>query len=465
MERPADVHQPHPLTQVPYDPAVTDTTGSHDDALDLLAFIAASPSPYHAVAEAGRRLRAAGFVELHETDSWPLAPGRHFLVRGGSLVAWSGDAGAAAGGDGFRVIGAHTDSPNLRVKPRPDTGRAGWRQLGVEIYGGVLLNSWLDRDLGLSGRVTVLDGATPASSPVTHLFRDDRALLRIPQLAIHLDREINQTGLKLNPQQHLVPTWGLGSAAPGDFVRYLAGQLDVDPDAVLAWDVMAHDVVPGGLAGIDDELVSAARLDNQLSCWAALQALLDTGDLATGDQEPGPVSVVVLFDHEEIGSTSASGADSDLLPTTLERIVHTGGGDRDAFHRAVAVSRCVSADGAHATHPNYAERHEPDHLIALDGGPVLKHNANVRYATDAVTAGWFEAACRAVDVPVQHFVSRDDMPCGSTIGPITAGRLGIPTVDVGVAQLAMHSIRELCGSSDPAHFRRALGAFLGAVAE
>ncbi len=446
---------------VAYDPAVTETTRARDDALDLLAFIGASPSPFHAVAEASRRLDAAGFVQLHETDSWPMAPGRHYLIRGGSLVAWSGDAGAAAGGDGFRVIGAHTDSPNLRVKPQPDTGRAGWRQLGVEIYGGVLLNSWLDRDLGLSGRVTVLDGTTST----TMLFRDDRPLLRIPQLAIHLDREITQNGLKLNPQQHLVPTWGLGSAAVGDFVHYLGEQLAVTADAILAWDVMAHDVVAGCIAGIDGELVSTARLDNQLSCWAALRALLDTTDPGPGDDEPGPVSVVVLFDHEEIGSTSSSGADSDLLPTTLERIVHTGGGDRDAFHRAVAVSRCVSADGAHATHPNYAERHDPDHLIALDGGPVLKHNANVRYATDAVTAGWFEAACRAADVPVQHFVSRDDMPCGSTIGPITAGRVGIPTVDVGVAQLAMHSIRELCGSSDPARFRRALGAFLRAAAE
>ncbi|MGZ4692438.1 MAG: M18 family aminopeptidase [Acidimicrobiales bacterium] len=438
-----------------------ETSGPHlADAHDLLAFIRASPSPFHVVAEATRRLQAGGFVEVHETDSWPMAPGRHYLTRGGSLVAWVGDAGAAAGGDGFRVIGAHTDSPNLRVKPRPDTGRAGWRQLGVEFYGGVLLNSWLDRDLGLSGRVTVLEGSSSSpSEPVTRLFRDDRALLRIPQLAIHLDREITQNGLKLNPQQHLVPTWGLGSPEPGAFVRYLAHQIGVDADAVVSWDVMTHDIQPGTLAGIDGELVSTARLDNQLSCWAALQALLD---VAPGDQGvgPGAVAVVVLFDHEEIGSTSSSGADSDLLPTALERIVHAGGGDRDAFLRAIAASRCISADGAHATHPNYAERHEPDHPVALNAGPVLKHNANVRYATDAVTAAWFEAACRAVDVPVQHFVSRVDMPCGSTIGPITAGRLGIPTVDVGVAQLAMHSSRELCGSADPAWFRQALGSFL-----
>jgi aspartyl aminopeptidase len=435
-------------------------------AQDLLDFIAASPSPFHAVAESARRLDRAGFAEVAETDAWPTAPGRQYLIRGGSLVAWSGDGGAAAAGAGFRVIGAHTDSPNLRVKPQPDTGSAGWRQLGVEIYGGVLLNSWLDRDLGLSGRVTVIHGG----QPVTHLFRDDRALLRIPQLAIHLDRQINEKGLKLNPQLHLVPAWGVGSVGRGAFNDYLAEQLDIDPGAISSWDVMTHDVNPGTVAGVDGAFVSSARLDNQLSCWAAVEAIsgqrsTDTGAGSTVGSDPfdgAPVSVMVLFDHEEIGSTSASGADSDLLASTLERIVLAGGGDREAFLRAIAASRCVSADGAHATHPNYAERHDPDHRIDVNGGPVLKHNANVRYATDAVTAAWFEQVCRSVDVPVQHFVSRDDMPCGSTIGPITAGRLGIPTVDVGVAQLAMHSIRELCGSADPAQFRLALTAFLTA---
>jgi len=427
-------------------------------ARDLLAFVDASPSPFHAVAEAARRLDGAGFTEVAEADSWPTAPGRHYLIRGGSLVAWSGDAGSAAAGAGFRVIGAHTDSPNLRLKPAPDTGSAGWRQLGVEIYGGVLLNSWLDRDLGLSGRVTVIEDGRPA----TRLFRDDRALLRVPQLAIHLDREINQTGLKLNPQLHLVPTWGLGPVRPGELADYLADQLSIDAGDISSWDVMTHDVNPGTLAGLQSEFVSSARLDNQLSCWAALTALT-TGAVGASDPDAnGPVALVVLFDHEEIGSTSASGADSDLLPSTLERIVMAGGGDRDAFLRTIAASRCVSADGAHATHPNYPERHDPGHRVELNGGPVLKHNANVRYATDAVTAAWFDAACRSVDVPVQHFVSRDDMPCGSTIGPITAGRLGIATVDVGVAQLAMHSIRELCGSADPAGFQRALGAFLTA---
>jgi len=430
-----------------------------DEARDLLAFIDASPSPFHAVAEAARRLGAADFSEVSEAEAWPIAPGRHFVVRGGSLVAWSGDAGAAAAGAGFRVVGAHTDSPNLRVKPRPDKVGWGWRQLGVEVYGRVLLNSWLDRDLGLSGRVTVLGDDGPSS----HLFRDDRPLLRVPQLAIHLDREINQTGLKLNPQQHLAPVWGIvpPQGVGGGFTSYLADQVGVDADAVLSWDVMAHDVQRGTIAGLDDEFVSSARLDNELSCWAALSALVarDSG-AGTSESNDRPVAVVALFDHEEIGSQSATGADSELLATTLERIVLAGGGDRAGFLRAVASSMCVSADGAHATHPNYADRHDPHHTVGLNRGPVLKHNANVRYATDAVTAAHFEVTCRTVGVPLQHFVSRNDIPCGSTIGPITAARLGIPTVDVGVAQLAMHSARELCGSADPALFHRALAAYL-----
>jgi len=431
-----------------------------DQARDLLAYIDASPSPYHAVAETARRLAAAGFTEVSEVEAWPIAPGRHFVMRGGSLVAWAGDAGAAASGAGFRVVGAHTDSPNLRIKPHPDVVGPNWRQLGVEVYGGVLLNSWLDRDLGLSGRVTVLG----ADGPGVRLFRDDRPLLRIPQLAIHLDREINQAGLKLNPQQHLSPIWGVGPGIAGQsFVVYLADQIGVAADTVASWDVMAHDVQRGTIAGLDQEFVSSPRLDNQLSCWAGLRALVggDAGARALASESSDrPVAVVALFDHEEIGSQSATGADSELLATTLERIVLAGGGDRAGFLRAVAASRCVSADGAHATHPNYPDRHDPQHTVRLNAGPVLKHNANVRYATDAVTAARFAETCRGVGVPLQHFVSRNDMPCGSTIGPITAARLGIATVDVGVAQLAMHSARELCGSADPALFVQALTAFL-----
>ena len=423
-----------------------------DDAGDAISFIDASPSPYHAAAEVARRLEAAGFDEVSEPDAWPAAPGGRFLRRGGSVVAWV--SRTREGPRAFRVLGAHTDSPNLRVKPQPDRSSAGWRQLGVEIYGGALLNSWLDRDLGLSGRVGVLG----ADDPELRLFRDDRPILRVPQLAIHLDREINQAGLKLNPQIHLTPTWGLGATDPGGFTRYLAAQVDAEPAAIVSWDVMAHDVTPGALAGVDRELISSPRLDDLLSCWAATCALVSAAADPAGFEHITPV--MALFDHEEIGSSSSSGAAGDVLATTLERLVTAAGGDRGDLARALAETRLVSTDGAHATHPNYPERHDPDHLVALNAGPVLKHNANVRYATDAETAAWFEGACRAVDVPVQHFVSRDDMPCGSTIGPIAATRLGVRTVDVGAAQLAMHSARELCGAHDPRLLRLALTSCL-----
>lgn len=422
-------------------------------AADLRALLDASPSPFHAVAEAAARLDAAGFVERREVGDWP-ATGSGYVIRGGSLVAWSLDA-AGDLDTGFRIIGAHTDSPNLRIKPRPDTGRAGYRQLGVEVYGGALHNSWLDRDLGISGRVTVRDG--DGSATTTRLLKVDRPLLRVPQLAIHLDRGVND-GLTLNAQQHLVPVWGVGSTETGAFTRFVADELGTDTDAVLAWDLMTHDLTPSATLGRDDELLASGRIDNLLSCWAALTALITAA--GQGDSARDGVPVICLFDHEEIGSESASGAAGSILPTILERIALAAGADRTGLLRALAASRCVSADGAHATHPNYAERHEPGHQIAINGGPVIKLNANMRYATDAESSGWFKLAAERAGVPTQEFVVRSDMPCGSTIGPITAARLGIPTVDVGVAQLSMHSARELCGSEDPHLFVRALTSFL-----
>jgi aspartyl aminopeptidase len=422
-------------------------------ATDLLGFIDASPSPYHAAAEVGRRLDAAGFVRLDERAGWRPAPARAYVVRGGTLVAWVGADDPSRIVGGFRIVGAHTDSPNLRIKPRPDTGGAGFRQLGVEVYGGALRNSWLDRDLGLSGRVAVAAG----DQVELRLLRIDRPLLRIPQLAIHLDRTVNE-GLVLNPQQHLTPVWGLtGGGAPSEdgFRRFLAGELGVGVGAVLGWDVMVHDLTRSTFLGVDDELLSAPRIDNLLSCHAATTALL----AATEDEVPG-VPVMCLFDHEEIGSQSASGADGSVLPTVLERVVAAAGGDREALLRALAASACVSADGAHGTHPNYPERHEPGHPVRLNGGPVLKLNSNVRYATDAESGAVLEVAARRAGVALQRFVVRSDLPCGSTIGPVTAARLGIPTVDVGVAQLAMHSARELCGADDPAAFVHLLRAFL-----
>jgi len=422
-------------------------------ARDVLGFIGASPSPFHACATAAARLEQAGFTGVDETGPWP-ADGRHYVVRAGSLVAWQAPPGLAPAAP-FTIVGAHTDSPNLRVRPRPDLSRAGVRQLGVEVYGGVLLNSWLDRDLGLSGRVALRS----ASGIEARLVLADRPLLRVPQLAIHLDREITSDGLRLNPQVHLVPLWGLGATDEGGFRRFLAAELDVEPADVLGWEVMAHDVAPGTLVGPANELLSSPRLDNLCSCWAAITALVATASVSAGSVAAGSVRVVALFDHEEVGSHSTSGAGGPLLATVLERIALARGAERDDWHRSRAGSVCVSADGAHATHPNYAERHDPAHQIAFGGGPVVKHNASQRYATGALGAARFVAACERAGVPVQHYSHRNDLPCGSTIGPITAARLGIDTVDVGAPQLAMHSARELMGAADPGLLARALTEF------
>lgn len=437
---------------MPDDPERAPTSPGRDAARRMLAFIDAAPSPFHACAEAARRLEAAGFRPLDEADAWPAAPGAFFLRRGGSLAAWATGAHHQATA-GFRLIGAHTDSPNLRLKPHADAGRAGYRQVAVEVYGGALLNSWLDRDLGLSGRVVVRG----QRGPEERLLLVDRPILRVPQLAIHLDRDVNTTGLVLNAQQHLSPIWGLGDPTPGGFAAFVAGQLDVAPGALLGWDLMAHDLTPSWLAGVDEELVSAPRLDNLCSCWAGVEALVAAN--ADGAELP-QIPLLVLFDHEEVGSTSHRGADSTLVPALTERIVLGLGGGRDELLRALATSVCCSADNAHATHPNYVDRHEPGHQIHLNGGPVLKVNANARYATDAVSAASFVQACEQAGVPHQRYAHRSDLPCGSTIGPVTAARLGIPTFDVGAPQLAMHSARELGGADDPAHYTAAMAAFL-----
>jgi aspartyl aminopeptidase len=412
-------------------------------ALDLGARIDRSPTPYHAVATAADTLGQADFVELDEAASWSDAPERWMVRRGGSLVA---GVEAERHGASLRIVGAHTDSPNLRVKPRPDTGRAGARQLGVEVYGGALLNSWLDRDLGLAGRVVVDDGA----DRTTRLVSFEQPWLRIPQLAIHLDRDITTKGLLLNAQHHMAPVWGLGEPNEGELAAALAAEVGHEPDAVLAWDLMAYDLTPATLAGRSQELLVSGRLDNLCSSFAAVEALTR----AAGSR-PDHHLVVCLFDHEEVGSVSSAGAAGSLLPAVLDRRHGTG----EARHAARAGSLAVSADMAHATHPNYADRHEPDHPISLDGGPVIKTNANQRYATDAPGVAAFAAACGDAGVPHQRFVSRSDLPCGSTIGPVTAAGLGVTTVDVGVAQWAMHSARETAGALDPWRFARALEAY------
>lgn len=417
---------------------------THTD--DLAAFISASPSPYHAAAHVAARLEEAGYRRVEESGAWPDGPGGRYLLRGGAIIAWYVPEHLAGARPlpGFRVFGAHTDSPTLRVKPRPDTGAAGWKQVGVEVYGGALLNTWLDRDLGVSGRLVLRDLTEV-------LVAVDRPLLRVPQLAIHLDRAVNE-GLKLDAQQHLTPVWGLGEVRDGEFVEFLAHEAGVAAGDVTGWDVMVHDVQPPAYLGRDRELFTAARLDNLLSVHAGLAALL-----ATDPGELRHVPVLAAFDHEEIGSQSTTGAGGPLLENTLRRLA---GPDVESQARAFAGTVCLSSDVGHAVHPNYIERHEPRHHPRPNGGPLLKVNANQRYATDGVGRTIVAAACERAQVPWQTFVSRNTMPCGSTIGPITATRLGIDTVDVGIAMLSMHSTRELCGADDPFLLAAAAAAFL-----
>jgi aspartyl aminopeptidase len=412
------------------------------NAQGLCEFVDASPSPFHVCVTVAERLRAAGFRELAEGDAWP-ATGDFFVVRAGSLVAWRGEADP---GVPFRIVGAHTDSPNLRVKQHPDRFVAGWRVVALHPYGGAWLNSWLDRDLGLSGRLSVRSG-----DGLEHrLVRIDAPILRVPQLAIHLAED--RKSVTLDPQRHVNAVWGVGTG-PRSFLDYVAGQVEVDADGVLGFDLMTHDLTPSTLAGADGDLVSAPRLDNQCTCYAGLEALLAA-------EPTGYLPVLALFDHEEVGSQADHGAQSELLPTVLERIVLAAGGGREDFLRRLPGSMVASGDMAHATHPNYPERHEQGHLVEVNAGPVLKVQPNLRYATDGRTAAAFALACRQAGVPLQRYEHRADLPCGSTIGPMTSARTGIPTVDVGAAQLAMHSAREVMGAEDVAAYSAALRAFL-----
>lgn len=411
---------------------------------DLIAYLDASPSPWHAVASTVERLH--GFERLDETAAWDDVPTAGYVVRDGAIIAWHAPASLTTT-TGFRIAGAHTDSPCLRVKPQPDGHTVGWRQLGVEVYGGILNNTWLDRDLGIAGRVVDADGNSV-------LVDVGEPVARVPQLAVHLDREVNDQGLKLDRQQHLRPVWGVGPSERGEFASWIGERAGLDA-APGWWDLCLYDVQGAAVLGHDRSMFASGRLDNLLSCWAATRALLAT--------EPDDhVAVVVLNDHEEVGSASTTGAQGPFLEVVLERLVTARGGSRVDLHRALAASACVSADNAHAVHPNYVERHEPGHRPMINAGPALKVNANQRYATSAETAAVFQRACETAGVPWQVFVSRNNMPCGSTIGPLTATRLGIATADIGVPQLSMHSARELCGSEDPGHLAAALRVFLSA---
>ena len=430
----------------------------NDRVDDLLTFIDQSPTPYHAVATATARLEAAGYRRLNEADRWSLDSGdRCYVIRaGGSLAAFEvGSAEPAVAG--FRVLGAHTDSPNLRVKPLPDVRSHGYHQLAVEPYGGVLLYTWLDRDLSLAGRVTLRSG----SGTETRLVDFSRPMLRIPSLAIHLYREIREEGLKLNAQQHMSPVIGLGGEASlAELLCEALAVSGVEPtvEDLLAWDLMAYDVQPSCRSGANGEFIHAARLDNLASSHAGLVALEDAGRAGRS----ASTRVVVLYDHEEVGSRSVPGAGGTFLAETLGRIANgIGDGDSQNLARAISQSWLISADMAHAVHPNYADRHEPGHRPKIGSGPVIKTNCNQSYATDAESAGFFASLCSRVGVTPQDFVARSDLGCGSTIGPISAAQVGIRTVDVGNPMLSMHSCREMAGSSDVSQMIDVLVEFFG----
>lgn len=407
---------------------------AENSVASLLGYINDSPTPFHVVETTKVRLEAQGFVqqELLGADLHQ----RGFLIQDGAVVAWSlGEKGAP-----LRIIGAHTDSPNLRVQPNPDVIAAGWSQLGIEIYGGVLLNSWLDRDLGIAGRIVCSDGSV-------HLFADHTAIARVPQLAIHLDREISERGLLLDKHLHTTPIWGTNAPT---FASWL--QQKTQRDDIVSYDAHLFDVNPGALLGVDQSLIASARLDNQLSCWAAIESL--------GSVTSEFNCIVVLNDHEEVGSESMTGAAGPLLESVVQRIFESQGISLSHRYDISRNSWCLSADNAHAVHPNYQERHDPRHGPRVNEGPALKLNGNQRYATTAKGAAHLKSIAMKTETPLQTFVSRNNMPCGSTIGPIASTRLGIEAIDIGVPQLSMHSAREICGAEDPQHLLALMNGFL-----
>ena len=421
-------------------------------ALDLGEFVSASPSSFHAVAETARRLEEAGFTELDETAPWEAADvaGDRYVLRDGSLIAWSAPEGADPAST-WRIVGSHTDSPALKVKPDPRFGAEGLSQVGVEIYGGPLLNSWLDRELRLAGRLALADGST--------VLVDTPGLLRIPQLAVHLDRSVNKDGLTLDPQRHMQPVLGFAGL---DVLEILAHHAGVDRAEIVGLDVVTVDAQAPALFGADEEFLASGRLDNLSSVHAEVEALTTVAGAArTGTAEgPAPIAMMVANDHEEVGSATRSGAAGPFLEDVLVRVHAALGGDEASRRQVLASSLVLSADAGHAAHPNYPERHDPVTRPRLGEGPMLKINAQQRYATDAVGIAAFVAACERAGVPHQHFVSHNAMPCGSTIGPITATRLGMTTIDVGITLLSMHSAREMCATADPLLLQQACASFL-----
>ncbi len=418
----------------------------------LLDFIDASPSPWHAAASLAGQLDARGYTQLYETEHWQLQPGsRHYVLRGDSSLIALITGHSPVSETGFRIVGAHTDSPGLRIKPNAAHAAEGLLRLGVEVYGGPILASFADRDLSVAGRAAVR-----TQQGIEHrLMRVDTPLLRLPNLAIHMNRGVNEDGLKFNKQSELPLLLGqIEDQLPPakTWKALLAGQIGCAAEAIIGYELAAYDTQPGSFWGAAQEFVADSQLDNLASCHAGLSALI-------ASEDPEATCLAAFFDHEEIGSESAKGADGSFLADVLERVAIATALDREAYKRALARSFLISADMAHAYQPNFPAAYEPQHLVKVNGGPVIKINVNQRYATDGQGEARFADLCERAGVPCQKYTHRSDLACGSTIGPMTSARLGVTAVDVGNPMWAMHSVRESAGVADHDWMIRVLRQF------
>jgi aspartyl aminopeptidase len=414
---------------------------SRAQAQDLLHFIDASPSPWHAVHSVEQRLLAQGFTQLQEAERWKLeVGGRYYVVRGGSSIISFKLGQKPLAETGFRMIGAHTDSPGLRLKTHAAQASNGLVRLGVEIYGGPILATFTDRDLSLAGRINV----RTANGFDTRLIKFDQPLLRLPNLAIHMNRDVNEQGLKLNKQTELPLLFSLSHEKLGareQFIGLLAEKLEVSAKDILTYELNVFDTQQGSFWGAEQEFIANSQLDNLASCHAALSAMLAV-------EQPAATTICAFFDHEEVGSESAAGAGGSFATDVIDRISLCLELDEEAQHCASARSFFISADMAHAFQPNFPNAYEPNHHVLVNAGPVIKTNSNQRYSTNADTAARFMTLCESAGVPFQHYTHRTDLGCGSTIGPIIASRLGVASVDVGSPMWAMHSLRESAGVQD-----------------
>lgn len=426
-------------------------------AQDLIDFIDAAPTAFHAAETAAKRLKKADFECLAEGNAWKLKKsGKYYIVRNDSALVAFVVGRESPAENGFRLVGTHTDTPCFRVKPAPEiTSEDSYIKLNTEVYGGPILSTWMDRPLSLAGRVA-LAGRNPLHPKIV-LIDFKRPVAIIPNLAIHMNRDVND-GVKLNRQVDMLPLMGQTDGRfekKGFFAKLLAQELKVKPAEILDYDLFLYEPGKGSFVGLQQEFISAPRLDNLASTHAALEALVSAG-------AGKATTVMAAFDNEEVGSSTKQGAGSPMLATLLERIVTSLGGNREAYFRAVSHSFLISADGAHAVHPNKGEKCDPTNRPMLNHGPAIKVAASQSYTTDAPSAAVLDSLCRAAKIPVQRFLNRSDERGGSTIGPISSSHLDTRAVDVGIPMLSMHSSRELTGARDPEYLMKAIREFFRA---